>query len=46
MVVRSATAGDPAWLKDPWQAVVLRFHPDLAERKLASVPARDRPRAR
>jgi GNAT superfamily N-acetyltransferase len=41
MMIRSATIGDAARLMDLWRAAGLRFHPDLAERELASVLARD-----
>ena len=40
-MIRSATIGDPARLMDLWQAAGLRFHPDLVERELGSVLARD-----
>lgn len=40
-MIRSATVGDAARLTDLWRAAGLRFHPDLVERELASVLARD-----
>ena len=40
-MIRSATIGDAARLMDLWRVAGLRFHPDLVERELASVLARD-----
>ena len=40
-MIRSATVGDAARLTDLWRAAGLRFHPDLVERELASILARD-----
>jgi GNAT superfamily N-acetyltransferase len=40
-VIRSATIDDGAGLTDLWRSAGLRLHPDLVERELASVLARD-----